>query len=87
MTPSMFISQMEAPGNLLHSRWRGGGLHFLDTAKDQKSLHQKESVKAGVIMVNTVEQNKTRYSVHYIKRAEHARKTQDLIGRPSTSKY
>jgi hypothetical protein len=65
----------------------GGGLHFLDTAKDQKSLHQKESVKAGVIMVNTVEQNKTRYSVHYIKRAEHARKTQDLIGRPSTSKY
>jgi hypothetical protein len=38
-------------------------------------------------MVNTVEQNKTRYSAHDVKRAEHARKTQDLIGRPSTSKY
>jgi hypothetical protein len=38
-------------------------------------------------MVNTVEQNKTRYSAHDVKRAENARKTQDMIGRPSTSKY
>jgi hypothetical protein len=65
----------------------GGGLNFLDTAKDQKSLQQIEFIKTGAIMVNTVEQNKTRYSGHDIKRAEHARKTQDLIGRPSTSKY
>jgi hypothetical protein len=37
-------------------------------------------------MVNTVEQNKNRLA-HDVKRTENARKTQDLIGRPSTSKY
>jgi hypothetical protein len=37
----------------------GGGLYFLDTAKDQKSLHQKESIKAGAIKLALLNRTKS----------------------------
>jgi hypothetical protein len=59
----------------------GGRVYFLNTATDQK-----EPIKSGTIMINTVEQSKSRYSDRAVERAEHARKIQDMIGRASRSK-
>ena len=52
------------------------GLYFSDTAAPE---HQ-----TGVLMVNTVKQNKTKYTNVEVTRAEAARKLQTSIGRPST---
>jgi hypothetical protein len=70
----MSISWMEHQGIFCTSKWRG--VIFPGHRHRQKSAHQKEAIKAKAIMVNTVEQNKTRYFAHDVKRAEHARKTQ-----------
>jgi hypothetical protein len=55
------------------------GLYYYDTAKEQN--------KMGVSLVNTVANNKTKYSNDDYRRALTARKIQVLIGRPSTREY
>ena len=54
------------------------GLYYLDTKKAQQ---------AEVTMVNTVEDNGTKYSQRDYSKAELARKIQKIIGRPSTKTF
>ena len=56
------------------------GLYFLDTAK-------AESTANGNVLVNTVAGNKYRYTNTEYSKAVRARKTQILMGRPSTRCY
>ena len=53
------------------------GLYYLDTKKDQIQI----------TMVNTVEDNSTKYSQRDYSKAELARKIQKIIGRPSTRTF
>jgi hypothetical protein len=52
------------------------GLYYLDT-----------SVSAVTLTINTVDDNKSRYTNHNYSRALLARKIQDTIGRPSMASY
>jgi len=52
------------------------GLYYSDVAND-----------VGAIMVNTVDSNKSKYSVRQYSSAKKARSLQDIIGRPSTDDF
>jgi hypothetical protein len=56
------------------------GLYYMDT-KDTKDNHDE------IIMVNTVEDNSTKYSQRDYSKAKMARKIQHIIGRPSTKTF
>jgi hypothetical protein len=53
------------------------GLYYMDT----------KSAQEAVILVNTVEDNGTKYSQRDYSKAEQARKLQQIIGRPSTKTF
>ena len=52
------------------------GLYYSDIAND-----------VGAIMVNTVDSNKSKYSVRQYSNAKRAHALQDIIGRPSTEDF
>ena len=58
------------------------GLYYLDTAKAKANGN-----KQGVMLLETVTKNKTRYTNAEVQRAELARSIQCKIGRPSTREY
>jgi hypothetical protein len=52
--------------------------------ESQHGLYFLETGASSTILVNTVADNKTRYTNHNYSRATLARKIQNIIGRPST---
>ncbi len=61
------------------------GLYYFDMSSARQGPGRSES--SSTILVNTVEDNKSKYTVADFKRAERAHTTQRRIGRPSTKRY
>jgi hypothetical protein len=59
------------------------GLFYLDVM----AKHHVQEPPDGTIMVNTVKDNKAKYSVREVERAKLARKIQHMVGNPSTKQY
>ena len=59
------------------------GLFYLDVAKNRK----RENESDDTILINTVANNQSKYTVKEYRMAELARKVQCMIGRPSTKDY
>jgi hypothetical protein len=59
----------------------------MDTNDQAENHYQEKHLEHGMIMVNTVKENKNKYSARDIQRAKLAKKVQDMIRRPSTQQY
>ncbi len=81
---NQFVVNRNGGGNRIFKQSENG-LYYYDMLPTKKEGGLTEN--GSTVLVNTVAQNKAKYTVEDYQRAEKARRAQRRIGRPSTARY